>query len=101
MNAPGVTWFRAAQHETSDTYLLGLSDIYETPYQQAFAALLACAASAGAMAQATPSFKITVSGTITGSCKPESGDLTFDMKNINPKSLNNDKMTQLPMILQK
>ncbi len=67
-----------------------------------FAALLACAASAGAMAQATPSFKITVSGTITpGSCKPESGDLTFDMKNINPKSLNNDKMTQLPMILQK
>ncbi len=66
------------------------------------ATLLACAASAGAMAEPAPSFKINVSGTITpGSCKPETGDLTFDMKNINPKSLSNDKMNQLSTIVNK
>ncbi|MBB1627539.1 hypothetical protein [Achromobacter sp. UMC71] len=71
-----------------------------------FAALVACAASAGALAQtapaAAPSFKITVTGTIApGSCTPSSGDLTFDMKSINPKSLNADKVTTLSGITQK
>lgn len=70
------------------------------------AALLACAASTGALAQtapaAAPSFKINVTGTITpGSCTPASGDLTFDMKSINPKSLNNDKVTMLSGITNK
>ncbi|ALX85409.1 hypothetical protein APT56_20630 [Achromobacter denitrificans] len=68
-------------------------------------ALLACAASTSVMAQAAapqaaaPSFKINVTGTIApGSCTPASGALTFDMKSINPKSLNNDKLTMLSAI---
>lgn len=68
-----------------------------------FVALVACAASTGALAQtAAPSFKINVTGTITpGSCTPASGDLTFDMKRINPTSLNADKVTMLSGITQK
>ncbi len=64
------------------------------------AALLACAASAGVMAQSNaPTFKINVIGTIApGSCTPTTGDLTFDMKEINTKTLNNDKPTMLDMI---
>ncbi|PCE27065.1 hypothetical protein BWP39_09775 [Paraburkholderia acidicola] len=54
------------------------------------------------MAQTAPTFKISVTGTITpGSCTPASGNLTFDMKNINPKSLSNDAVTRLPGIAQK
>lgn len=68
-----------------------------------FAALLACAASTGAVAQsAAPSFKINVTGTIApGSCTPSSGDLTFDMKSINPKSLNTDALTPLKGLTNK
>ncbi|MFV7425498.1 hypothetical protein ACNPNN_20750 [Stenotrophomonas geniculata] len=64
--------------------------------------LLALAATSGAMAQAAPSFKINVTGTIApGSCTPVTGDLTFDMKSINPRSLNNDAVTMLAGITNK
>lgn len=70
------------------------------------AAVLACITSIGAMAQtapaAAPSFKINVTGTIApGSCTPAASALTFDMKNINPKSLNVDKVTMLPALTNK
>lgn len=70
------------------------------------AALFVCATSASALAQtapaAAPSFKINVTGAIApGSCTPASGALTFDMKSINPKSLNADKVTELPNVSNK
>lgn len=60
------------------------------------ASLLTCAATTAVAQSSTPTFKINITGTIApGSCIPSSGTVTFDMKTINPNSLNNDKETML------